>query len=41
MTPHTVFNTREAVQRILSTTTDNIADFVKGAPKNVVVGRGA
>lgn len=38
ITPHSAFNTREAVQRILDTTADNIAQFVAGDPQNVVVG---
>ncbi|MBI4495421.1 MAG: hydroxyacid dehydrogenase [Deltaproteobacteria bacterium] len=36
ITPHTAFNTREAVQRILSTTMENILAFGRGDPKNVV-----
>jgi len=36
VTPHTAFNTREAVQRILDTTIDNIHGFVSGEPKNAV-----
>lgn len=36
ITPHSAFNTREAVQRILDTTVDNIASFVRGEPVNVV-----
>ena len=36
ITPHTAFNTREAVQRILDTTRDNIAGFIEGEPPNVV-----
>ena len=38
VTPHIGFNTREAVCRILDTTRDNIAAFMKGEPQNVVVG---
>lgn len=37
ITPHSAFNTREAVGRILNTTVENIIAFVKGEPKNVVV----
>ncbi len=36
ITPHTAFNTTEAVQRILSTTYDNINSFAKGEKKNIV-----
>jgi len=35
ITPHSAFNTREAVERILSTTVDNILSFARGKPKNV------
>jgi D-lactate dehydrogenase len=36
VTPHNAFNTREAFQRILDTTIDNIAGFAAGTPQNVV-----
>ncbi|MCR9098276.1 MAG: hydroxyacid dehydrogenase, partial [bacterium] len=36
ITPHTAFNTREAVQRILDTSLGNIEGFLEGAPPNVV-----
>lgn len=36
ITPHSAFNTREAVDRIVQTTVENIAAFVAGTPKNVV-----
>ena len=36
ITPHSAFNTREAVQRILDTTHDNIAGFLAGEPVNIV-----
>lgn len=36
ITPHSAFDTREAVQRILDTTLDNIAAFVHGTEKNMV-----
>lgn len=36
ITPHNAFNTREALQRILDTTLDNIEAFLKGSPINVV-----
>lgn len=36
VTPHSAFNTREAVQRILDTTIDNIEAFAEGQPVNVV-----
>jgi D-lactate dehydrogenase len=38
ITPHSAFYTREAVQRILKTTVDNITAFAAGKPQNVVVG---
>lgn len=36
VTPHSAFNTREAVQRILDVTVDNIATFARGENKNLV-----
>lgn len=36
ITPHSAFNTREAVQRILDVTRDNIVGFVRGEPINLV-----
>jgi D-lactate dehydrogenase len=36
VTPHIAFNSREAVQRILKTTVENIKYFLKGKPKNLV-----
>src|SRR3989344_550270 len=36
ITPHNAFNTREALQRILDTTLDNIAAFITGQPINIV-----
>lgn len=36
ITPHSAFNTKEAVQRILDTTYNNIKSFVQGSPDNVV-----
>ncbi|MFP4473413.1 MAG: hydroxyacid dehydrogenase [Candidatus Omnitrophota bacterium] len=36
ITPHNAFNTKEAVERILSTTFKNITGFIKGDPLNVV-----
>lgn len=36
ITPHSAFNTREAVQRILDTTCDNILGFTDEQPKNIV-----
>lgn len=36
ITPHSAFNTREAVQRILDTTAENIQHFIQGNPQNVV-----
>jgi D-lactate dehydrogenase len=38
ITPHIAFNTREAVERILETSVENIESFVSGNPQNVVVG---
>ncbi len=36
ITPHSAFNTREAVERILSATVGNIASFTGGEPENVI-----
>lgn len=36
ITPHSAFNTREAVERILETTIKNINSYVNGSPANVV-----
>jgi D-lactate dehydrogenase len=36
ITPHSAFNTREAVERILSTTVGNITSFIRGEPENVI-----
>ena len=36
ITPHSAFNTREAVQRILKTTVENINAFMEGRPQNLV-----
>jgi D-lactate dehydrogenase len=36
ITPHIAFNSREAVERILETTVENLAGFFAGAPVNVV-----
>jgi D-lactate dehydrogenase len=36
VTPHSAFNTREAVDRIVETTVANILSFVRGRPQNVV-----
>jgi len=36
ITPHSAFNTREAVERILDTTRANIDAFVAGTPQNLV-----
>jgi D-lactate dehydrogenase len=35
ITPHSAFYTREAVQKILYTSLDNIGAFIEGSPKNV------
>lgn len=37
ITPHTAFNTREATQRIIDTSIENIAKFESGSPQNVVL----
>jgi D-lactate dehydrogenase len=36
VTPHTAFNTTEAVERILDTTIENIRQFAAGSPTNTV-----
>lgn len=36
ITPHIAFNSREAVERILTTTIENIAGFLEGASRNRV-----
>lgn len=36
VTPHLAFNTQEAVERIITTTIDNIKQFEAGSPTNVV-----
>lgn len=36
VTPHLAFNTQEAVERILDATVENIQQFEKGSPTNVV-----
>ena len=36
VTPHSAFNTREAVDRIAETTVENIQAFVLGRPRNIV-----
>lgn len=41
VTPHSAFNTREAVGRIVDITVDNIASFLAGVPRNVVTGPSA
>ena len=38
VTPHSAFNTREAVRRIADTTRENIVAFSRGEPANVVSG---
>ncbi len=35
-TPHLAYNSREAVERILSTTVENIKQFLKGSPLNLI-----
>lgn len=39
VTPHSAFNTREAVGRIVDTTIENIKAFVASRPRNVVTAR--
>jgi len=36
ITPHTAFNTKEAIQRILDVTVENIVSFSSGTPKNLL-----
>ncbi|MHB0859048.1 MAG: hydroxyacid dehydrogenase [Anaerolineae bacterium] len=36
ITPHSAFNTREAVERLLATTVENIERYLAGDPQNVV-----
>ena len=36
ITPHIAFDSKEALQRILETTVDNILNFLHGAPSNLV-----
>jgi D-lactate dehydrogenase len=38
VTPHSAFNTREAVQRIIKTTIENVRAFKEGSPQNIVAG---
>lgn len=38
ITPHSAFNTKEAVERILDTTIENIAAYLRDKPVNLVVG---
>jgi D-lactate dehydrogenase len=35
-TPHNAFNSKEALERILDTTVENIVSFERGQPTNVV-----
>ncbi|MEK7552011.1 MAG: NAD(P)-dependent oxidoreductase [Patescibacteria group bacterium] len=37
ITPHTAFNTKEANQRIINTSIENIIKFEKGNPQNIVL----
>ena len=39
ITPHVAFNNREAVQRILETTFENLQAFLHGAPQNLLTTR--
>jgi len=36
ITPHSAFNTREALERILETTVENIRSLISGNPRNCV-----
>jgi D-lactate dehydrogenase len=36
ITPHSAFNTKEAVERILKTTIENISSYIEGQQKNIV-----
>jgi D-lactate dehydrogenase len=36
ITPHNAFNSKEAIERILNTTIDNIKSFISGSPINLV-----
>jgi len=38
VTPHIAFNTREAVQRLIDTSVENIVAYIKGEPQNLVSG---
>lgn len=38
ITPHSAFNTREAVDRIVATTVENIEAYARGEPQNVIAG---
>ena len=38
-TPHNAFNSKEALERILDTTIENILSFAQGRPTNVLVAR--
>ena len=38
ITPHIAFNSREAVQRILETTLENVRAYLRGQPQNLVGG---
>jgi D-lactate dehydrogenase len=37
ITPHNAFNSQEALHTIITTTADNIAKYLQGAPQNIVV----
>ena len=41
VTPHSAFNTREAVDRIAQTTLENIRAFTENRPRNIVAGPGS
>lgn len=40
ITPHSAFNTQEAMHRILNTTIENIEGYLAGSPKNLVILQG-
>ena len=36
ITPHNAFNSKEAIERILETTVQNIQSFMKNKPVNII-----
>lgn len=41
VTPHSAFDTHEAVRRILDTTIENISSYIHGKPVNLIIGKKA